>query len=53
VAAKCVDRSGRSQNFTATWHAARDEVFLPGVHWDAFSFDDLGFRDPVAVFTGP
>jgi hypothetical protein len=31
MAAKCVDRSGPSQNVTAVRHAAWDEVFLSGL----------------------
>jgi hypothetical protein len=42
MAAKCVDRSGPSQNFPAMRYAARDEVFLPGIHWNALSVDDQG-----------
>ena len=42
VAAKCVDRSGPSKNFAAMRHAAPDEVFLPGIHWNPLSIDDQG-----------
>jgi hypothetical protein len=42
VATECMDRSGPSQNFATVWDAARDEIFLPGVHWDPLSIDDQG-----------
>ena len=42
VAAERVDCSGPSQNFATVRHAARDEVFLPGLHWNPLSIDDQG-----------
>src|ERR1019366_9649208 len=41
-AAKRVDGSGGSQNFAAMRHAARDNVFLPTLYWNALSADDQG-----------
>jgi hypothetical protein len=42
MAAKCVDRSGPSQNFTTVLDTARNEVFFPGPHMDSLAIDNQG-----------
>lgn len=40
MAAERVDRSGPRQNFATGGYASRDEVFLPGPHWNPISVED-------------
>jgi hypothetical protein len=46
VAAKCVDRSGSCKNLATVRYAARDEVFLAGLHWNPLPIDDQGIAAP-------
>src|ERR1035441_2928766 len=42
MAAKCVDRSGSSQNFATVLDAARNEVFFPGPDRYSLAIHDQG-----------